>query len=65
MSALAIQFKKESYEIKMEIQSYARTLYENYRARATASGHHLPEWRLASPVVRREYIRDARNELGY
>lgn len=65
LHASAISFQKESYEIREEIRSYARTLYSNYRARVKASGHSVPEWRLASPVVRREFIRESRIELGY
>ncbi len=49
------------------IQDYARVLYENYRARVMSS---LPSvvidpWESASPIIRREFIRDARAELGY
>ena len=61
----AIQYKQNSFAVKEEIRSYARTLYINYRARVMASGRELPEWEDASPVVRREFKRDARNELGY
>lgn len=63
MSALQKQLNR--YQAKEEIQSYARTLYENYRARIVPSGRTIPHWRLASPVVRREFIRDARTQLGY
>lgn len=58
---LALKEQLNSFTVK----SYARTLYENYRARCIVSGQDIPVWNLASPVVRREFYRDAKNELGY
>lgn len=44
-------------------QGYARTLYENYRARMVAVGHFVPTWDNASPSAKREFIREARQLL--
>lgn len=52
-------------DVKYQIKSYARTLYINYRARVMSSGRELPTWEQASPIVRREFIRDARTAFGY
>lgn len=50
----------------MAEEDYARVLYDNYRARIIASSRSLsvPSWENVSPMVRREFIRDARQELG-
>jgi hypothetical protein len=62
---LALYTERTNYEIKAEIRGYARVLYRNYRARVIASGHTLPIWKHTSPVVKQEFIRNARTELGY
>jgi hypothetical protein len=65
MSLLAYNIPVSSFTEKEKVKSYARTLYTNYRARIQLSGHSIPVWRLANPVVRREFMRDARLALGY
>lgn len=55
----------ELVNVKHQIKGYARTLYINYRARVMLSGRELPTWEQASPIVRREFIRDARTAFGY
>jgi hypothetical protein len=63
---LTVQINYEHYVTKMRIKSkiedYARVLYNNYRVR---SGQKLPVWNRASVYVRREFIQEARQILGY
>lgn len=63
---LTVQIDYEHYVMKMRVKSkiedYARVLYNNYRVR---SGQKLPAWNRASVYVRREFIQEARQILGY
>lgn len=48
----------------ISIRGYARTLYDNYRARVQSSGQSLPDWKHASPFVKREFMKEARQLLS-
>lgn len=44
-------------------KGYARTLYENYRARMISAGQFMPKWDNVSATVKREFVREARQLL--
>lgn len=60
---LALAQKVNYYSMKDEVRDYARVLYMNYRARLKHDG--IPKWNEASAIVKREFIREAKQELGY
>ncbi len=45
-------------------KSYARTLFENYRAKMVSAGHAFPTWDNASPALKREFIQEAKQVLS-
>lgn len=53
-----------AYQQTVSVKSYARTLYENYRARMVSAGHFFPSWEKASPVIKKEFVQEARQLLG-
>ena len=50
-------------QVQSTPQGYARTLYENYRARMLSAGQFIPTWDNTSSTVKREFIREARQLL--
>ena len=53
-----------AYQQTVSVKGYARTLYENYRARMVSAGHFFPSWEKASPVIKKEFMQEARQLLG-
>lgn len=45
-------------------KGYARTLYENYRARMSLAGYTMPDWEGASPAIKREFVQEAKQLLS-
>lgn len=58
MSAYSISVREP-----ISLKGYARTLYENYRARMLSAGQNIPTWAKASASVKKEFVCEARQLL--